>query len=278
MGEEELSEATRIAQLEKELYHLKGSMDFYNNLRKELEKDIRNIGVAMKEAAEAAPLVGLWDYIREMNEQVEWLGNQAGDRVSDIVDLEKKVEAIQHALKGQALAVKGMTQGERQVIYERGFEAGQRAAYFDNFKVGQTDWVRRPPDEPYVKEEEVVPEGTGKTVDVVFDSGSKIGSKAEPEDPKRGSEPVQLRVLSKDADLPESKGFAHSIRNPGIVHFFYEEKGTYICGPNYTKEKATYNPKDVTCKNCLTLLRKRDGDTGQDELPERIGQPSSHGA
>ncbi len=55
-----------------------------------------------------------------------------------------------------------------------------------------------------------------------------------------------------------------TIKNPHIIHFIKKETTTYldrkwryICSGSYTKEKSTRKESEVTCENCLKVLKKR---------------------
>lgn len=58
--------------------------------------------------------------------------------------------------------------------------------------------------------------------------------------------------------------YAHSIKNPHVIHFRREWRDDeyhlkhnvyrYLCCNCYTPEKATEDPSEVTCKNCLKML------------------------
>jgi len=58
--------------------------------------------------------------------------------------------------------------------------------------------------------------------------------------------------------------YAHSIKNPHVIHFQWEWRDDeyhlkrdvyrYLCCNCYTPEKATDDSSKVTCKNCLKML------------------------
>lgn len=60
--------------------------------------------------------------------------------------------------------------------------------------------------------------------------------------------------------------FAHSIKNPHIIHFkveasygwLHDRSYKYLCCSSYTYSKATTDKSKVTCKNCLRDLAKRE--------------------
>jgi len=184
MPDDEESQATKIARLEEEMYNLQGSIQFHNKLRQELEKDIRNLGVAFKEAAKSAPFVDMWKALKQMSEQQEWLGDQMGDRVQDIVDIERRLGVIEGATAWKRALDKKLSFEDKQKIYDQGFNNGQLAANIDNHTPdSKRAWVARNPDASYVK----------------MDSGSEIVSKPS-EDPKRGGQP-DMTVL----DIPPAE-------------------------------------------------------------------------
>lgn len=62
--------------------------------------------------------------------------------------------------------------------------------------------------------------------------------------------------------------YAHSIKNPHIIHFrmvrrkedLWISKYRYLCCGSYTQSKGTPEPKKVTCQNCLRIMKELKGD------------------
>lgn len=49
---------------------------------------------------------------------------------------------------------------------------------------------------------------------------------------------------------------AHSIKNPHIIHFVRNRRYICIGACSTTPSKHSKNLKDITCKNCLRILKK----------------------
>jgi hypothetical protein len=58
--------------------------------------------------------------------------------------------------------------------------------------------------------------------------------------------------------MVEYSKYAHSIKNPHIIHYVNRSKDRYLCigACSITKSKMTRETKEVTCKNCIRKLLK----------------------
>ena len=52
--------------------------------------------------------------------------------------------------------------------------------------------------------------------------------------------------------------YAHSIKNPHIIHYIKNRRYLCITCVNTTPTKSTKDKNKVTCKNCLSELNKGD--------------------